>query len=104
MAIRREVIPLDHIFSINGDRRVLVQLQPGTFTHSMASLFNKGLRFSTVIDIGCADGHFFLDHFDMGLLPNAVAVNIDANPLYESSLRDIKDVLGGHYLVAAISD
>ncbi len=76
----------------------------GTFTASIAGLFNKGLRFPTVIDIGAADGNFFVDHFDAGFFPNAVPLNIDANPIYEDSLRNIKDVLGGEYLIAAISD
>lgn len=79
-------------------------LPNGTFTATLAGLFNKGLRFSTVIDIGCADGNFFLQHFDMGLFPGAVPVNIDANALYEPSLKDMKEVLGGHYVVAAVSD
>lgn len=79
-------------------------LPNGTFTATLAGLFGKGLRFSTVIDIGCADGNFFLQHFDMGLFPGAVPVNIDANALYEQSLKDMKDVLGGHYVVAAVSD
>lgn len=81
-----------------------MQLQPGSFTTSLASLFNKGLRYSTVIDIGCADGSFFVDHFDIGMFPGAVPLNIDANAIYENSLRDIQSVLGGAYLIAAISD
>lgn len=59
-----------------------MQIQSGTFTATLASLFNKGLRYSTVIDIGCADGNFFVDHFDMGLFPGAAPLNIDANALY----------------------
>lgn len=82
----------------------MASLQPGNFTTSLAGLFNKGLRYSTVIDIGCADGNFFVDHFDMGIFPGSKPLNIDANALYEESLRNIKDVLGGEYLIAAISD
>ena len=80
------------------------QLQPGSFTTTLASLFNKGLRYATIIDIGCADGNFFVDHYDIGMFPNAKPLNIDANNLYEDSLRAIKDVLGGEYMIAAISD
>lgn len=80
------------------------QYPNGTFTASIASLHNKGLRFSSVIDIGCADGNFFLEHFDLGLFPKASPLNIDANALYETSLRGIKDVLGGDYLIAAVGD
>jgi len=79
-------------------------LQPGSFTTSLASLFNKGLRYATIIDIGCADGNFFVDHYDIGMFPNAKPLNIDANVLYENSLRAIKDVFGGEYLIAAITD
>lgn len=82
----------------------MAQLQSGGFTASLASLFNKGLRYSTVIDIGCADGNFFVDHFEMGVFPGAKPLNIDANALYESSLQEIKDVLGGSYLIAAATD
>ena len=80
------------------------QLQPGSFTTTLASLFNKGLRYATIIDIGCADGNFFVDHYDIGMFPNAKPLNIDANNLYEDSLRAIKNVLGGEYMIAAISD
>ncbi|MBI3700277.1 MAG: FkbM family methyltransferase [Afipia sp.] len=79
-------------------------LQPGSFTTSLAGLFNKGLRYATIIDIGCADGNFFVDHYDIGMFPNAKPLNIDANALYEDSLRAIKDVFGGDYTIAAITD
>ncbi len=80
------------------------QSQNGQFTSSIAGLLNKGLQFSSVIDVGCADGSFFLDHFDLGLFANASPLNIDANAVYEDSLRGIKDVLGGDYMIAAVSD
>jgi len=73
-----------------------------TFSATIERLFNKGVRYSTVIDIGCADGHFFLTH--MKFFPGAVPLNIDANRLYEESLRAIKDVVGGHYHIGAITD
>jgi FkbM family methyltransferase len=67
-------------------------------------LFEKGVRYSTVIDVGCADGHFFLNHFTQGYFAGAMPLNIDANTLYEGSLRDIQSVVGGHYKIAAITD
>lgn len=79
-------------------------IQLGTYTASIAVLQQKGLTFSTVIDIGCADGHFFLNHAVRGLLPGATALNIDANPLYEDSLKAIQDAMGGHYFLGAVSD
>jgi len=68
------------------------------------SLAQKGVRYATVFDLGCADGHFFVDHFLMGLFQEAVPVNIDANALYEKSLQQVKETFGGHYRIAAASD
>lgn len=72
------------------------------FAVSLAVLYEMGIRYKTVIDIGCADGHFFLQGFNF--FPDATAVNIDANPIYEPSLKAIQDVVGGHFLIAAVSD
>jgi FkbM family methyltransferase len=65
-------------------------------------LSDKGVRYATVIDVGCADGNFFLTH--MHLFPGAVPLNVDANELYEESLRAIKDVVGGDFRITAITD
>jgi FkbM family methyltransferase len=73
-----------------------------TFSATIERLFNKGVRYSTVIDLGCADGHFFLDH--MRFFPGAVPLNVDANRLYEESLKTIRDVVGGNYRISAITD
>lgn len=32
--------------------------EAATFLAPLRILFNKGIRYLTVIDIGCADGHF----------------------------------------------
>src|SRR5262249_33855146 len=76
----------------------------GTFSASLAMLFAKGVRYSTVIDVGCADGSFFLLHSYFGIFAGATPVNIEANPIYEESLRTIKDRAGGHFIVGAASD
>ena len=34
----------------------------------------------------------------------AVPLNVDANRIYEDSLKAIKEVLGGHYRICAITD
>jgi FkbM family methyltransferase len=65
-------------------------------------LSDKGVRYATVIDVGCADGSFFLTK--MHLFPGAVPLNVDANKLYEKSLRAIKDVVGGDFRITAITD
>lgn len=82
----------------------MVEVSLGTFTATIAILFQKGVRYGTVIDLGCADGTFYLEHFHYGLLPGSTCVNVDANTLYEPSLREIQQVLGGHYVIAGVSD
>jgi FkbM family methyltransferase len=81
-----------------------VNIPLGSFTSTLFGLFQKGARYSTVIDLGCADGNFCLEHSIFGLFQDSVFVNIDANPVYEGSLRTIKETLGGHYLIAAVTD
>ncbi len=76
----------------------------GTFTDSLKLLAAKGLRYGTVIDLGCADGHFFVQHHGLGPFAGAVPVNVDANAIYESSLKAIRDTLGGRYVIAAVTD
>lgn len=71
-------------------------------TTAIARLASKGVRCSTVIDVGCADGNFFLDH--IGCFPGAVPLNIDANVLYEELLKAIRDVVGGDYRICAVTD
>jgi FkbM family methyltransferase len=73
-----------------------------SFTATIRRLHDKGVRYATVIDVGCADGDFFLTH--MQFFPGAVPLNIDANRLYEGSLRAIRDLVGGDFRIAAITD
>lgn len=79
-------------------------LPVGNFTSTLMALFKKGIRYSTVIDLGCADGSFFVSHYIYGFLQGAVPMNVDANSVYERSLVEIQNVLGGHYQIAAVSD
>ena len=76
----------------------------GTITETLKLLAAKGLRYRTVIDLGCADAHFFVQHYALGMFAGAVPVNVDANSIYEPSLKAIRDTLGGHYVIAAASD
>src|SRR6478735_215754 len=73
-----------------------------SFTLTLERLFAKDIRYGTVVDLGCADGQFFLGH--MRLFPGAVPLNIDANALYEDSLKAIKEAVGGDYRIAAVTD
>lgn len=75
-----------------------------SYTDTLRLLATKGLRYRTVIDLGCADGHFFLHHLSLGLFTGAVPVNVDPNPIYEDSLKAIRDAIGGHYVIAAATD
>ena len=79
-------------------------MQAGTMVTSLQVLFGKGVRYSTVIDVGCADGHFFLMLLEAGLVPGATPLNIDANALYRLSLEEIQNVVGGHHRICAITD
>jgi FkbM family methyltransferase len=82
----------------------LANIPAGSFTGTLVGLFQKGVRYSTVVDVGCADGHFYVHHYGLGLFPGSTALNIDPNPIYENSLKSIREVLGGHYAIAAASD
>ena len=75
-----------------------------TLTDSLSVLFDKGLRYTTVIDCGCADGHFFVQHYATGYFAGATPLNIDANWIYESSLKAIAETVGGHYAITAVAD
>jgi len=76
----------------------------GSFTGTLVGLFEKGVRYATVIDVGCADGHFYVYHRGLGLFPGATVLNVDPNAVYEESLKAVKDALGGHYALAAASE
>jgi FkbM family methyltransferase len=76
----------------------------GSWMAALATLKQDGLRFGTYVDVGCADGHFALGLWHSGLVPQGGIVNIDANPLYEASLRKIQLAAGGHYRICAIAE
>jgi FkbM family methyltransferase len=80
------------------------KLDPNTMLGALERLHGLGICYGTVIDIGCADGNLFLALQWLGLAPSAVPANIDANALYEESLKAIRDVVGGHYRICAVTD
>jgi FkbM family methyltransferase len=84
--------------------KTFADIPAGSFTGTLAGLFAKGVRYSTVIDVGCADGHFYVHHYRLGLFPGSTVLNIDPNPIYEHSLKSIQEVMGGHYAIVAASD
>lgn len=77
---------------------------PEAMLDTLQRLFQKGVRYRTIIDIGAADGSFAVNLAKIGILADAVPVNIDANGLYEASLKEIASVLGGHYRIGAATD
>ncbi len=60
------------------------------YSQTLAFLERKGVKYATVIDLGCADGHFFVQHFLQGPFKDSVPLHIDANSLYEPSLKSIQ--------------
>jgi len=66
-------------------------------------LASKGIQFGTVVDIGCADGSFFLMAKLEGLLKGATVFNVDLNDIYEPSLLAIQKAIGGNYFIGAVS-
>ena len=71
---------------------------------TLQRLFQKGVRYRTIIDVGSADGSFIVGLARIGIAADAVHLNVDANRLYEPSLKEIASVLGGHYRICATTD
>lgn len=81
-----------------------VQLEIGTWATTLALLIRKGLRFGSYIEIGSADGYIGLALWRAGLFEEMSVINIDANPVYEPSLRKIRDAIGGDYRICAVAE
>jgi FkbM family methyltransferase len=72
--------------------------------HMVIQLWRGGMRFGSLIDVGCADGHFGVLLAEKGPLRDGVILNIDAQEDYRGSLHAIQQALGGHYAICALSD
>ena len=72
--------------------------------HLLVQLWRGGMRFGTVIDVGCADGQYAVLLAEKGPARDSVILNIDAQEDYRESLRTIQETLGGHYAICALSD
>lgn len=86
------------------DDKYKIKLDVGTWAATLGLLIRKGLQFGTYIDIGCADGYFGLAFWGGGLFRHTTVINIDANPVYEPSLRKIRAAIGGDYRICAVDD
>lgn len=70
--------------------------------HSIALLRKNGVPFSTIIDIGCADGTFSLT-LRLNFGKHLKALNLDPQPAYEPSLAKISRLTGAHYKITAVA-
>lgn len=82
----------------------MTKVKLGTYSASLAVLADNGVRYGSVIDAGCAEGNFFVQHYLMGPLAGAVAMHIDASPEYTEHLARVREAVGGHFLIAAVTD
>src|SRR5258706_1438847 len=67
-------------------------------------LWQAGLRFAGVIDLGCADGHFSVVLAERGPARGSVLLNVDAQDDYRDSLAQIQAALGGHFRICAVGE
>jgi len=81
-----------------------LQLEPGSFYAAIAIALKRGAPIGSIIDLGCADGLFALTARRMAPLARAEILNVDAQAIYEPSLRRIQAALGGHYRICAVSE
>lgn len=68
-----------------------------------AGLLDRGLRIATAIDIGCADGDFLLMLKGVPGANGVTFFNVDANPIYEESLREMEAVIGAGYHIGPLA-
>lgn len=74
-----------------------------TLITPMIIMVENGVPISTMVDVGAADGTFGLTVLD-AINAGIHLINIDAQDVYESSLRRIAGVLGGNYFISAVGD
>ena len=75
-----------------------------SYIDSITWLWNAGLRFGSVIDLGCADGHFSVHLAEQGPARDSVILNVDALEDYRDSLTSIQAELGGHFRICAVAE
>ena len=77
------------------------KIQVDGFLGSFVSLLQGGIPIKTVIDIGSADGQFGL--YCLYFKRDLQVLNIDANEIFECSLKKIENDLGMPYRIIALS-
>lgn len=81
-------------------------MEPGKRSHyeTVLWLWRAGLRFGSVIDLGCADGHFSVTLAEAGPARESVILNVDPQENYRDSLAAIQAALGGHFSICAVGE
>lgn len=82
---------------------VRISTHPHSHFAAAARLLERGLKVATAIDIGCADGDFLLLLRAMPENAGLAGFNVDANPVYEESLREIEAVTGAGFHIGPLS-
>jgi FkbM family methyltransferase len=72
--------------------------------HTIGWLWQAGLRFASVIDVGSADGHFALHMKQAGPFRASTLLNIDAQEDYRETLAAIQSTIGGHFRICAVGE
>jgi FkbM family methyltransferase len=81
-----------------------LRFEIGGIFAAVAIALRRGAPIASIIDLGCADGLFALNARRMAPLAGAAILNIDAQAVYEPSLRRIQRAHGGHYRICAVCD
>jgi FkbM family methyltransferase len=74
-----------------------------TFPASMVLLQSRGFRPATFIDVGAAEGAFFLGRRELGVFPGARHFFVDAMRENEAVYRRLGERFGTGYEIAAVS-
>ncbi len=82
----------------------MLRFEVGGFYAAIALALRHGVPVNSLIDLGSADGNFSVTLRQMRRLAHAELLNIDAQAIYEPSLKRIQRVLGGHYRICAIAE
>lgn len=77
---------------------------PRTHYLSIGQLFEAGMKFSSVIDVGCGDGQFSVILSEAGPFRGCTLLNIDAQDDYRESLTEVQATLGGHFRICAVGE
>ncbi len=81
-----------------------MQPEAHTYYGTIHWLWQAGLRFGGVIDLGCADGHFSVNLAELGPARGSAILNVDAQEDYRESLAAIQAALGGHFRLCAVGE